>query len=172
MCSARIILSNRLSDEISSALTFVHVNILLKQNGQTIVACNVDPRHINMQRPSHASIMSEGWIEKSVTRITVLHHEACRVMTNGDSEGRIFLSCPHTNNGSFFLLTPVFLLFKNKLPGIPEYDKMQFHTMTSLKRNVPLAAEGAMCALFILLRKTRIKICSLLKNQACNINVW
>ena len=46
MCSALIILSNRLSDEISSALTFVHVNILLKQNGQTIVACNVDLRRI------------------------------------------------------------------------------------------------------------------------------
>ena len=26
-------------------------------------------------------------------------------MTNGDSEGRIFLTYPHTNNGFFFLLT-------------------------------------------------------------------
>ena len=25
---------------------------------------------------------------------------------------------------------------------------MQFHTMTSLKRNVPLAAEGAMCTFY------------------------
>ena len=32
----------------------------------------------------------EGRIEKSVQRITVLHHEVCRVMTNGDPEGRIF----------------------------------------------------------------------------------
>ena len=47
----------------------------------------------------------EGGIEKSVPRITVWHHEACRVMTNGDLEGRIFLSYPHTNNGLFFLLT-------------------------------------------------------------------
>ena len=31
--------------------------------------------------------------------ITICHHEACRVMTNGDPEGRIFLSHPHTNNG-------------------------------------------------------------------------
>ena len=31
----------------------------------------------------------EGGIEKSVPSITVLHHEACRVMTNGDSKGRI-----------------------------------------------------------------------------------
>ena len=90
MCSALIILSNRLSDEISSALTFVHVNILLKQNGQTIVACNVDLRHINMHRPSPASVMSEGGIEKSVTRITVWHHEACRVMKDCDSEDVFF----------------------------------------------------------------------------------
>ena len=47
----------------------------------------------------------EGGIEKSVPRITVWHHEACRVMTNGDHEGRIFLSHPHTNNGFVFLLT-------------------------------------------------------------------
>ena len=49
-----------------------------------------------------------------------------------------------------------FLLFINELPGVPEYAKMQFHTMTSLKRNVPLAAEGAMCT-FILLRKNAYK---------------
>ena len=49
----------------------------------------------------------EGSIEKSVPRITVWHHETCRVMTNGDPEGRIFLSHLHTNNGFFFLLTIV-----------------------------------------------------------------
>ena len=30
------------------------------------------------------------------------------MMTNGDPEGRIFLSYPHTNNGFFFLLTTCF----------------------------------------------------------------
>ena len=45
----------------------------------------------------------EGGIEKSVPRITDWHHEACRVMTNGNHEGQIFLSHPH--NGFFFLLT-------------------------------------------------------------------
>ena len=50
----------------------------------------------------------EGRIEKSVPRINFLHHKACRVMTNGDPEGRIFLSYPHTNNGLFFVLTTVF----------------------------------------------------------------
>ena len=54
-------------------------------------------------------------------RITVWHAEACRVRTNGDREGRIFLSFPHTNNGLFFLLTAVFIyLFLNKLPEVSE----------------------------------------------------
>ena len=61
----------------------------------------------------------EGRIEKSVL-----------VILNGDSKGRIFLSYPHTNNGFFFLLTTVFL-FKNNLPEVPEYAKIQFHMMTS-----------------------------------------
>ena len=56
------------------------------------------------------------------------------MMTNGAPEGRIFLSYPHTNNGFFFLLTTVFL-FENKLLDVPEYAKMQFHMMTSLKHN-------------------------------------
>ena len=50
----------------------------------------------------------EGGIEKSIRLITVWHHKACRVMTNADPEGWIFLSYPHTNNGLFFLLTTVF----------------------------------------------------------------
>ena len=51
----------------------------------------------------------EGRIEKSVPRIAVWHHKACPVMTNGDPEGQIFLSYPHTNNGLVFLLTTVFM---------------------------------------------------------------
>ena len=56
-------------------------------------------------------------------------------MTNGDPEGRIFLSYAHTNNRLFFLLTTVYLinyLFLNKLPEVPESAKMQFHKMTLL----------------------------------------
>ena len=52
----------------------------------------------------------EGGIEKSVPRITDWHHEACRVMTLGDREGRIFLSNPHTDNGFFFLLTTKYII--------------------------------------------------------------
>ena len=47
----------------------------------------------------------EGRIEKSVPRITVWHLGACRMMTNGDPKGQIFLSYPHTNNG--FLAYPL-----------------------------------------------------------------
>ena len=46
--------------------------------------------------------------EKSVQRITDWHHEACRVMINGDPEGRVFLSYRHTNNGFYFLPTTAF----------------------------------------------------------------
>ena len=55
----------------------------------------------------------EGMIVKSISRITVWHHEACPVRTNGDPEGRIFLSYPHKNNGFFFLLTTVFIYLFN-----------------------------------------------------------
>ena len=41
--------------------------------------------------------------------ITHFQPEACRVMPNGDPEGRILLSYPYTNNGFFFLLTIVFI---------------------------------------------------------------
>ena len=57
------------------------------------------------------------------------------MMTNGDPEGQIFLSYPHTNNGFFFLLSTVFFLFKNKLPEVPEYAKIQFHMMKSFLQN-------------------------------------
>ena len=56
----------------------------------------------------------EGGIEKSVLRITDWHQEACQVMTNSDSEGLIFLSHPHTNNGFFFLLTTKYLILYSK----------------------------------------------------------
>ena len=36
----------------------------------------------------------EGGIEKSVLRITNWHHEACKLMTNDDHEGLIFLWLP------------------------------------------------------------------------------
>ena len=48
-------------------------------------------------------------------------------MTNGDREGRIFLSHPHTNNGFFFLLTTKYrILYRKKLlPENPEITVMR-----------------------------------------------
>ena len=43
---------------------------------------------------------SEGWIKTSILRITVWHHEACRVMTKVDLKDQIFLAAPNTNDGS------------------------------------------------------------------------
>ena len=60
----------------------------------------------------------EGGIEKSVPRITVCHHEVCRVMTNDDPEGRIFLSHPHTINLFFFLLTIKYNISRDSLGKI------------------------------------------------------
>ena len=73
----------------------------------------------------------------SVLRITDRHHEACRVMTNGDREGQIFLSHPHTNNGSFFLLTKntsfyTGKIWKKRLPENPEYAEMRHCDVVSL----------------------------------------
>ena len=67
---------------------------------------------------------SEGGMEK-------IRPEACRVMTNADREVRIFLRHPLTNI-VFFLMLNIDFLFKNKLPEVPEYVKMQYHMMTSL----------------------------------------
>ena len=71
----------------------------------------VDPDQLVSSTKYHIRIHHEceGRIEKSAPRIALWHHEACRVMTNGDPEGRSFLSYPHTNNGFFFLLTTFFV---------------------------------------------------------------
>ena len=58
----------------------------------------------------------EGGIGKSVPRD---HRDA-----NGDSEGRILISHPHTNNGLFFLLI---IHFKKKLPEYPDYAEMHYY---------------------------------------------
>ena len=65
-----------------------------------IAKCNLRIRH-----------ECEGGIGKSVPRITDWHHEACRVMTNGDCKGQILLSHPHTNNRFFFFHTAKNLFF-------------------------------------------------------------
>ena len=59
----------------------------------------MDPCMLTIIRIHHEC---EGGTEKSFLRITDMHHEDCRVTTNGDTEGQIFLSHPHTNIGFFF----------------------------------------------------------------------
>ena len=45
----------------------------------------------------------KGGIENSFPSITVLHHEACRVMTNSDPEGHCFSNPTLTQSIDFFL---------------------------------------------------------------------
>ena len=47
----------------------------------------------------------EAGIEKSIPRITDLHHKACQVMIIVDCDGWILISHSHTKNGFSFLLT-------------------------------------------------------------------
>ena len=69
-----------------------------------------------------------------------------------DSQGWIFLSYPHTNNGFFFwfwFTGPGFIylyiyLFQNKLAEVPEYAKMQFHMKTLLRYPYPVCKK--LCA--------------------------
>ena len=72
----------------------------------------------------------EGGIEKSVPSITDWHHEACTVMTNGDCDRQIFLSHPHMNNGSFFLLTNLIPYFyiKKRLLEVHKYAETCYLT--------------------------------------------
>ena len=55
-----------------------------------------------------------------------MHHEAYRVMSNGDHKRQVFLSHSHTNNVVFFLaphIIPHFILEKHekRLPENPEF---------------------------------------------------
>ena len=54
----------------------------------------------------------EGRIENSVPRIAVWHHEACRVMTNGDPEGQFFFIPTLTRIMESFSCSPMFLFIK------------------------------------------------------------
>ena len=56
-------------------------------------------------------------------RITFWRHEAGRVMTHGDPQGRIFLSHPHRNYGFIFLLT---IKLKRKLPEVPAMNTLRY----------------------------------------------
>ena len=87
------------------------------------------PRILQKYRIIRIPHECEGGIEKSVPRITDWHHKACRVMSNCDPEGQIFLSHPHMNNGFFFLLTTKYLIlyWKNmKKASRKSFAEMQY----------------------------------------------
>ena len=83
----------------------LHTGLLTTVHSHLSHDCKILPRKWNI-RIYHEC---DSRIEQSIPRIAVWHHEACRVMTNSDHEGLIFLSYPNTNNGFFFLLTTVFI---------------------------------------------------------------
>ena len=94
----------------------------------------------------------EGGIEKPIPAIIVWHKEACQVMTNGDREGHIFLSHPHTKNKILFLLTSSYLIFgKNK--GNPDLvcEKNKFFPMYE-KKNSPSTNKPCLFVCFVALR--------------------
>ena len=68
---------------------------------------------VSLTKIKHIRIYQEfeDRIKKSIPRITIWYHEACREISKGDLEGRILLSHCHTNNGFFFLLTIQFCNF-------------------------------------------------------------
>ena len=76
----------------------------------------------------------EGRIEKSVSRIAVWQHKACRVMKNSDPEGRIFLSYRHTNNGFYFLplFLFIYLFIMSFQKSLKTQIKLKFQMMTLL----------------------------------------
>ena len=87
----------------------------------------------------------EDGIEKSVPRITDWHREACRVMTNGDPEGRVFDEKRWSRGTDFFYPTFTRLLDSFSCsplntafpclkwhPEVPEYAEMWHDMMTSI----------------------------------------
>ena len=81
-------------------MCFYTVLLYELHHGET---CYVESQTAYMYRKNHLFMWElniqiyhgcEGRIEKSVSRTTVWHHEACCVMTNGDPEGRVFSILP------------------------------------------------------------------------------
>ena len=86
--------------------------LYMQRWGKEVSYISWDPI-LYMQRWENISIfhVCMVWIEKSVTRVTDRHHEACWVMPNSDPEWQIFLSTPYTHDRYFFLHTFWFTTF-------------------------------------------------------------
>ena len=81
-------------------ISLEEIEIFLDKNKITAFICLIIMEFLRQTCNIRIYHRCEGEIEKSVLRITDWHHEACRVMTNVDLEGWIFLF--HTINGFFF----------------------------------------------------------------------
>ena len=83
----------------------------------------------------------EVWIENSITRVTVRHHEACWVMLNSHLEGRNFQFAPNNHYGLVFFLRQLhlslnkryFMNFTQKISSftIKKYSVELLHTTSS-----------------------------------------
>ena len=73
----------------------------------------------------------EGGIEKSVAQITLWHHEACQVMTNGDHEGGFFYLTRIIDSFSCSPLNTTICNLK-MLPKVAGYAEVRYDMMTSL----------------------------------------
>ena len=78
-----------------------------------LILCSNDPKfQTESFDPDQTQLLNirtfngrEVQIENSVTRVTVWHHEACRVMPNSYLEWRNFQFAPNSHYGFFFLIT-------------------------------------------------------------------
>ena len=90
--------------------TYVHDPVRLRlRHLYQVESCNFIVRYSTAGASVYCGHISNKnlswWIEKCVLRVTVWHHEACRVTSDCSPEGRIFLFIPHIHDRFFFLHT-------------------------------------------------------------------
>ena len=87
------------------------------------------------QNPIRIYHASDVRIEKAIPRFTVLHYEACRVMTNGEYMGQTRLSLLHTNN-RFSLSPTIKYRIKYVFPEIHEFAGIRYNMVMSLLHKI------------------------------------
>ena len=111
-------------------------------------------------------------MEKSVPRITDWHHNDCRVMTNGDREGLIFLFYPHTNNFTCSPLSPAFHIGKKthlkclkKILKTLRYDRVPSfqHYIIMMSRIYVQSACGGPAPVCFYLSNSLVRLCEINK---------
>ena len=108
------------------------------------------------------------WIEKSVTRVTDRHHEACRVMLNSDLEWRIFLSASYTHDRYFFLHTCWFTIFDFQSSTCYKITFFPVKSFYSILKKLTLPATAIRS---LTLTSNLHKMTSFFDVNSCKINV-